>query len=54
MFNLFNRANFATPDMGIFSSSSLPTNIRRDGNAARINSTRGPGRQIQFGLRYTF
>ena len=54
MFNLFNRANFATPDMGIFSSSSTPTNLRRDGNAARINSTRGPGRQIQFGLRYTF
>ena len=54
MFNLFNHANFGSPDMTIFSSSSLPTNIRRDGNAARINSTRTPGRQIQFGLKFTF
>ena len=53
-FNLFNRANFATPDMTPFSSSSTPDNLRRDNGAGSITRTRTPGRQIQFGLRFTF
>ena len=63
-FNLFNRANFRSPDTSPFRSRATPDNINdltsdgefrnRDSNAGRINETRTPGRQIQFGLRFTF
>ncbi len=52
MFNLFNHANFGSPDMTIFSSSSRPDRLRRDSGAGSITRTRTPGRQIQFGLKF--
>jgi hypothetical protein len=48
MFNLFNRANFANPEMTAFiDEQPNPT-------AGLITRTRTPARQIQLGLRFTF
>lgn len=48
MFNLFNRANFGTPDMTVFiNETANPT-------AGRITRTRTPARQLQLGLRLIF
>ncbi|HEY7679835.1 MAG TPA: hypothetical protein VIC04_04895, partial [Terriglobia bacterium] len=48
-FNLLNRPNFGSPDM-----TPWLANGTADGNAARISSTIGSARQIQFGLKYIF
>ncbi|MBI1872473.1 MAG: hypothetical protein HYS05_01130, partial [Acidobacteria bacterium] len=48
IFNLFNRANFGTPDMTAF------VNERPNPNAGRITQTRTPARQAQLGLRVIF
>lgn len=54
-FNLFNRPNFASPNNAQFGtvvfndSSGIPV-----ANAARIASTVGSSRQLQFGLKLTF
>jgi hypothetical protein len=47
-FNLFNRANFGTPDMVAF------INGQPNPTAGRITSTRTPARQTQIGLRLVF
>ena len=47
-FNLFNRANFGTPNMTAFINGSV------NPNAGRITRTRTPGRQTQLGLRWSF
>ena len=47
-FNLFNRANFGTPDMTAF------INEEPNPNAGRITRTRTPGRQMQLGVRLVF
>jgi hypothetical protein len=49
IFNLFNRANFATPDMGLV----LPDGTI-DPEAGQITSLRTPARQAQLGLRWVF
>jgi outer membrane receptor protein involved in Fe transport len=49
VFNLFNRANFGTPDTTPFA----PTG-ELDADAARITSTRTPGRRAQLGVRWIF
>jgi hypothetical protein len=48
-FNLFNRANFGSPDTSPFDAQGRP-----DPNAARITSTRTPGRRAQLGIRWMF
>jgi hypothetical protein len=48
-FNLFDRANFGTPDMTPFLEDGEP-----DPNAGRITSTRTPARQMQLGIRWIF
>jgi hypothetical protein len=48
-FNLTNHPNFRIPSSGLFNSNGT-----RNVNAARIDSTRTPERQIQFGLKYIF
>jgi hypothetical protein len=48
IFNLFNRANFGTPDMTAF------INEEPNPNAGRITSTRTPARQMQLGVRLVF
>jgi hypothetical protein len=48
-FNLFNRANFHTPDMIAFDEAGDPSP-----NAGKISLTRTPNRQIQFALKYIF
>ena len=48
-FNLFNRANFGTPDTTPFTTSG-----RADANAGRITATTTKAREIQFGLRFVF
>jgi hypothetical protein len=48
IFNLFDRANFATPDMTVF------INEQPNPTAGRITRTRTPARQIQLGLRLIF
>lgn len=48
-FNLFNRANFHTPDMSPFDPSGNP-----NPNAGKIDRTRTANRQIQFALKYIF
>jgi outer membrane receptor protein involved in Fe transport len=47
-FNLFNRANFGTPDMNAF------INEQPNPNAGRITATRTPARRTQLGLRWVF
>jgi len=48
-FNLTNHPNFRIPNSGLFNSNGT-----RNVNAGRIDSTRTPERQIQFGLKYVF
>ncbi|MBI4445530.1 MAG: TonB-dependent receptor [Acidobacteria bacterium] len=48
-FNLFNRANFATPARTVFDSAG-----RLIGTAGRITETTTTGRQLQFGLKVLF
>jgi hypothetical protein len=47
-FNLFNRANFGTPNMTVFINGEV------NDTAGLITSTRTPGRQTQIGLRWIF
>jgi len=47
-FNLFNRANFGTPDMNAF------INEQPNPNAGRITTTRTPARRTQLGVRWIF
>lgn len=49
MFNLLNRANFNTPNLITFTSSSSGT--KTSGTAGAITSTSTTSRQIQFGLK---
>ena len=49
IFNLFNRANFATPNSLLFNSDGT-----RIPNATNITRTVTPSRQVQFGLKYVF
>jgi hypothetical protein len=49
MFNLLNRANFNTPNLITFTSSSSGTKV--SGTAGAITSTSTTSRQIQFGLK---
>jgi hypothetical protein len=48
-FNLFNRANFHTPEMVAFTEDNDP-----NPSAGQISLTRTPNRQIQFALKYIF
>jgi hypothetical protein len=52
IFNLLNHANFNTPNLITFTSSSLGT--KTSGTAAAITSTSTTSRQIQFGLKLIF
>jgi len=52
IFNLLNRANFNTPNLITFTSSSSGT--KTSGTAAAITSTSTTSRQIQFGLKLIF
>ena len=47
-FNMFNRANFGTPDMTVF------INEQPNPTAGRITTTRTPARQMQLALRWVF
>jgi hypothetical protein len=49
VFNLFNRANFGTPDMVAFDNQGIP-----NPTFGRITSTSTPSRQIQIGLKLIF
>ena len=49
IFNLLNRANFNTPNLITFTSSSTGTKV--SGTAGAITSTSTTSRQIQFGLK---
>ncbi len=49
VFNLFNRANFGTPNTSIINNTGVP-----NPNVGRITSTRTTARQIQLGLRFVF
>ena len=49
IFNLLNRANFNTPNLITFTSSS--TGTKTSGTAGAITSTSITSRQIQFGLK---
>jgi hypothetical protein len=49
IFNLLNRANFNTPNLITFASSSSGT--KTSGTAGAITSTATTSRQIQFGLK---
>jgi Carboxypeptidase regulatory-like domain len=49
VFNVLNHANFAKPNVNIFTSGG-----RRLEDAGRINATVGSARQIQFGLKLMF
>ena len=55
-FNLFNRANFGTPNDAPFRQSGSGNNLRVNPTVIdrQIDDTRTSARQIQFGLRYTF
>ena len=48
-FNLTNHPNFRIPNSALFNNNGT-----RNVNAGRIDSTRTPERQIQFGLKYVF
>jgi hypothetical protein len=48
-FNLTNHPNFRIPNSGLFNNNGT-----RNVNAGRVDSTRSPERQIQFGLKYIF
>jgi hypothetical protein len=47
-FNLFDRANFGTPEMTAF------INGQPNPTAGRITRTRTPARQMQLGVRWVF
>jgi hypothetical protein len=49
VFNLTNHPNFRIPNSSLFNGNGT-----RNVNAGRIDSTRAPERQIQFGLKYIF
>jgi hypothetical protein len=49
IFNLLNRANFNTPNLITFTSSSSGTKV--SGTAGAITGTSTTSRQIQFGLK---
>jgi carboxypeptidase family protein len=49
IFNLLNRANFNTPNLITFTSSSTGTKV--SGTAGAITSTSTTSRQVQFGLK---
>jgi hypothetical protein len=56
-YNLLNRVNFGTPDIEIFTATTIQADGTRgvyNPNAGRIDSTRGTPRQLQFGLRVEF
>jgi len=48
MFNIFNHANFNTPNATVFSGTSVSA------SAGLITSTATTSRQIQFGLKLIF
>ena len=48
-FNLTNHPNFRIPNSALFNSNGT-----RNVTAGRIDSTRSPERQVQFGLKYIF
>ena len=48
-FNLFNRANFRSPNTTVFTNARLP-----NPSAGQITSTRTTARQMQIGFRFTF
>jgi hypothetical protein len=48
-FNLTNHPNFRIPNSALFNANGT-----RNVNAGRVDSTRSPERQIQFGLKYIF
>ncbi|MPY90917.1 MAG: TonB-dependent receptor plug domain-containing protein [Luteitalea sp.] len=49
IFNLFNRANFGTPNTSIINANGQP-----NATVGQINNTRTTARQIQLGLRFVF
>jgi len=50
MFNIFNRANFGTPDRNVFNQTTrLPS-----ATAGHLTSINTAPRQVQFGLRIVF
>jgi hypothetical protein len=49
IFNLLNRANFSTPNLITFTSSTTGTKV--SGTAGAITSTATSSRQVQFGLK---
>jgi hypothetical protein len=49
IFNLFNRPNFALPGANLFTSTGA-----RQSNAGVITSTVTTGREMQFGLKFSF
>ena len=50
VFNLFNRANFATPNAGaLFNADGT-----RSSNPAQITRTVSTSRQVQLGLKFVF
>ena len=49
IFNLLNRANFNTPNLITFTSSTSSTKV--SGTAGAITSTSTTSRQVQFGLK---
>jgi hypothetical protein len=56
IFNLLNRANFNTPNLIVFTPTSLvsPTVINPSGTAGAISSTSTTSRQVQFALKLLF
>ncbi|HYR84035.1 MAG TPA: TonB-dependent receptor [Terriglobia bacterium] len=48
-FNLTNHPNFRIPNSALFNANGT-----RNVNAGRVDTTRSPERQIQFGLKYVF
>ncbi|MDA2924413.1 hypothetical protein MYX65_07105 [Acidobacteria bacterium AH-259-L09] len=51
-FNLFNRANFAQPNMNVW--GGVPGSEVRNPTAGTITETTTPSRQIQFALKILF
>jgi hypothetical protein len=48
-FNLFNRPNFGSPALNLFTNAGAPRS-----NAGQITSTNTPSRQMQFALKLLF
>jgi hypothetical protein len=51
IFNLFNRANFATPNSGVLFNSSDGTHVPNATNVVRTTTT---SRQVQLGVKFVF